>query len=143
MKKVFLKVIESNDIDVVKNCFSIIAESSEIGMNDECLLETMKAIEGEVDTCHYDEDMTKIHLCLIGELSTMDDAKDYWQDVKDNYNINIWDWCVLWGEMKKQNEKKIKEWFPNIRAIDFEKKIYEECLTFLRNNKTPYDDISL
>lgn len=143
MKKVFEKLMNCEEMDVIKNCISILAESCEIGMNNECLLETLKSIKSEIDFCHYDEDMAKLHLCLIGEMLSIEDAMDYWNKVEDKEKINIWDWCVLWGTMNKQNNEKIHKWFPKISKLDYEKKVCDECLSFLSNNKLPFNDINL
>lgn len=145
MKKVFEKIMQCEDMDAIKNCISLLAEQCEIGMNNECLLETLKAVQGEIDGCHYDEEIAKLHLCLIDKLSTIDEAKDYWHkiDKGSELQINIWDWCVLWGEMDRQNKSKIYKWFPNIRKVDYEEKIFDECLSFLDSNKHPYNDINL
>ena len=60
----------------------------------------MKQVQCEIGECHFDEEMADLHLCLIGQLHTKDVAKDYWHEVK-NDNINLEDWCVLWGENGK------------------------------------------
>lgn len=91
---------------------------------------------------NYDEEMADIHLCLIGQLHTKDVAKDYWHEVK-NDNINLDDWCVLWGEMVKRNDGKIKKWFPKINALDYERKIFDECISFLDNGGLPYHDLKV
>lgn len=102
----------------------------------------MKQVQGEVDDCHYDEEMAKMHLCLIGNLHGMDVAKDYFHEVKDK-KVNIWDWCVLWGEMVRRHGHKIRKWFPNIREMDFERKVFDECIAFLDNGKLPYFDLNV
>lgn len=142
MKNVFEKIMQCDDIDMIKNCISILSEECEIGMNNENLLETLKVIQSEIEGCHYDEDIARLHLSLIGKLSAIDEAKDFWNRI-NNKDINVWDWSVLWGEMDRQNEGKIKRWFPNIRKIDYEEKIYDECMSFLSNNKHPFSDIEL
>ena len=86
--------------------------------------------------------MADMHLCLIGQLHTKDVAKDYWHEVK-NDNINLEDWCVLWGEMVKRNDEKIKKWFPKINALDYERKIFDECISFLNNGELPYNDLKV
>lgn len=58
-------------------------------------------------------------------------------------NITINDWCVLWGEMVKQNDKKIKKWFPKINTLDYEQKIFDECISFLNNGGLPYYDLNI
>lgn len=92
--------------------------------------------------CHFDEEMADIHLCLINQLHTKDVAKDYWHEV-NNDNITINDWCVLWGEMVKRNNEKIKKWFPKINALDYERKIFDECISFLNNGGLPYHDLKV
>ena len=142
MKKVFERVLACDDMQVVRNCVSIIADNCEIGMNDGTMLETMKQVQGEIGACHYDEEMAKMHLCLIGNIHCIDAAKDFFCKVK-NDKINVWDWCVLWGEMVNRNATKIRSWFPNIREIDFEKKIFDECISFLESGQMPFYDLKL
>lgn len=142
MKKVFEKILECDDIEVIKNCVRIIAENEELGMNDSVMLVNLKQLQGEVDSCHYDEDMAKLHLCLIKSIHAIDIAKDYWSKVEGK-NINVWDWCVLWGEMDRQNGDKIRKWFPNSKGISYEEKVFDECLSFLDNGKLPYYDLNV
>ena len=142
MKKVFENILASNDIQSIKNCVTIIADCCEVGMNDSVMLDMMKQVHGEVAECHYDEEMSDLHLCLIGQLHTKDFAKDYWHEVK-NDNITINDWFVLWGEMVRRNDGKIKKWFPKINALDYERKIFDECISFLNNGELPYNDLKV
>jgi hypothetical protein len=142
MKNVFENILSCNDTQVIKNCFAIMADCCEVGMNDSVMLDMMKQVQGEVAKCHYDEEMADLHLCLIGQLHTKDVAKDYWHEVK-NDNINLDDWCVLWGEMVKRNDGKIKKWFPKISALDFERKIFDECISFLNSGELPYYDLKV
>ena len=142
MKKVFERVLACDDIQAVKNVVSIMAESCDIGMNDSCALEMMKQVQGEIGACHYDEEMAKMHLCLICNIHCIDAAKDFFCKVK-NDKINVWDWCVLWGEMVNRNSTKIRSWFPNIREIDFEKKIFDECISFLESGQMPFYDLKV
>ena len=79
---------------------------------------------------------------LLNWLKDKDVAKDYWHEVK-NDNITINDWCVLWGEMTKRNAGKIKKWFPKINTLDFERKIFDECVSFLENGGMPYYDLNI
>ena len=95
MKKVFKNILSSNDIQTIKNCVTIMADCCEVGMNESVLLDMMKQVQGEIGECHFDEEMSDLHLCIIGQLHTKDFAKDYWHDVK-NDNITINDWFVLW-----------------------------------------------
>ena len=142
MKKVFEDILASNDIQTIKNCVTIMADCCEVGMKDSVILDMMKQVNGEIGACHYDEEMADMHLCLIGQLHTKDIAKDYWHEVK-NDNINLEDWCVLWGEMVKRNDEKIKKWFPKINALDYERKIFDECISFLNNCGLPYHDLKV
>jgi hypothetical protein len=142
MKKVFENILSCNDTQVIKNCVAIMADCCEVGMNDNVMLDMMKQVQGEVAECHYDEEMADLHLCLIGQLHTKDVAKDYWHEVK-NDNINLDDWCVLWGEMVKRNDGKIKKWFPKISALDFERKIFDECISFLNSGELPFYDLKV
>lgn len=53
------------------------------------MLDMMKQLQGEVAECHYDEEISDLHLCIINQLHTKDVAKDYWNEVKnDNITIN-------------------------------------------------------
>lgn len=141
MKQIFKKILECDDIQVVKNCISIIAEYSETGMSNGCMLEMLKSLQSEISSCNYDEETADLHLCLIKQLHTKDVAKDFWrEDIDERINKN--DWFVLWGEMVRQNESKIKKWFPGIKLIGYECKIFEECLNFLSNGKLPYCDLN-
>ena len=142
MKKVFENILESNDIQTIKNCVTIMADCCEVVMNDGVMLDMMKQVQGEICECHFDEEMADIHLCLINQLHIKDVAKDYWHEVK-NDKINLEDWCVLWGEMVKRNGEKIKKWFPKINAIDYERKIFDECISFLNNGEFPYHDLKV
>lgn len=78
----------------------------------------------------------------IGQLHTKDVAKDYWHEVK-NDKINIADWCVLWGEMVNRNDEKIRKWFPKIGTLDYERKIFDECVSFLANGELPFYDLKV
>ena len=118
------------------------AELSEIGMNNETMLDALKQVKGEFSDCNYDEEMARLHLCLIGQLDTIDQAKDYWNEV-NNSRINIHDWCVLWGEMVRRHGDKIKKWFPKISIMDFERKIFDECISFLDNGELPYYNLNV
>lgn len=142
MKQIFKKILECNDIQAIKNCVSIIAEYTETGMNDGCMLEMLKSLQSEISTCNYDKETADLHLCLINQLHTKDVAKDYWSEDIDG-RINQNDWFVLWGEMERQNEIKIKRWFPDIKLIDYERKIFDECLSFLYGGKFPYCDLKV
>lgn len=142
MKKAFESILASDDIQEVKNCVAIMAESCEIGMNNGTMLEMLKQLKGEIDSCHYDEETADLHLCLIEQLHTKDVAKDYWHQASD-FDINEQDWCVLWGEMANQHTEKIRKWFPGISQIDLERKIFDECVSFLKKGKLPYYDLKV
>lgn len=142
MKEVFNLVIACDDMQVIKNVVSIMAESCEVGMNDGCALEMMKQVQSEAGACHYDEEMADMHLCLIGQLCSKDAAKDYWHEVK-NDKIVLPDWLVLWGEMVKRNDAKIRKWFPKIKVIDYERHIFDECISFLDNGGLPFFDLKV
>lgn len=142
MKEVFKRVLACDDMQVVKNCISIIADNCEIGMNDGTMLETMKQVQSEIGACHYDEEMADLYLCLVKQLPTKDVAKDYWHQV-ENRKITLPDWLVLWGEMVRRNETKIRKWFPNTREISFNDKIFDECISFLENGGVPFFDLKV
>ena len=38
---------------------------------------------------------------------------------------------------------KIKKWFPKINALDYERKIFDECVSFLENGGIPYYDLNI
>lgn len=142
MKEIIKKILSCDDINVVKNCVMIMADNEEIGMSDKVNLDNLLQLRGEVDSCNFDEDTAKLHLCIIGFPHAVDIAKDYWNKVK-NTKINIWDWCVLWGEMDRRNGSKIRKWFPTLRGTDYEKKVFDECLSFLDNGNLPYYDLKV
>lgn len=142
MKKVFEKVLDCDDMQAIKNVVSIMAESCDIGMNDSCALEMMKQVQGEIGSCHYDEEMARMHLCLIEQYHTADVAKDYWHEVESD-KITLPDWLVLWGEMVRRNDAKIKKWFPKCSTIDYEKKIFDECISFLDSGELPFYDLKV
>lgn len=50
---------------------------------------------------------------------------------------------VARGEMVKRNDGKIKKWFPKINALDYERKIFDECISFLDNGGLPYHDLKV
>ena len=142
MKKVFDKILNCNDVDVLKNCVIIMAENEEIGMNDKVMLDNLLQLRGEVDSCNFDEETAKLHLCIINEIGCMESARVNFHKIQYN-RVNEWDFCVLWGEMIRQHSSKIRKWFPDIREIDFEQKILDECKTFLDSGKLPYYDLKL
>lgn len=45
--------------------------------------------------------------------------------------------------MTKRNAGKIKKWFPKINTLDFERKIFDECVSFLENGGMPYYDLNI
>ncbi len=47
------------------------------------------------------------------------------------------------AEMVKRNNEKIKKWFPKINALDYERKIFDECISFLNNGGLPYHDLKV
>lgn len=142
MKKVFEKILECEDIDVLKNCIKIMADNEELGMNDKVMLDNLMQLRSEVDSCNFDEDTAKLHLCLIGKIDCMEAARVNFHKVQYD-RVNEWDFCVLWAEMVKQNGEKIRKWFPNIGEICFEQKILDECRCFLDNGKLPYYDLKI
>lgn len=142
MKKVFKKILDCDDINAVKNCVSIMAENEEIGMNDRAMLENMKQLQGEIDSCNFDEDTARLHLCLIGQIDSMEAARVNFHKVQYD-RVNEWDFAVLWAEMVKMHGKKIRKWFPGIREVEFENRILDECRAFLDDGKLPYYDLKV
>lgn len=142
MKQVFDKILECDDVDVLKNCITIMADNVELGMNDKVLLDTLMQLRGEVDSCNFDEETAKLHLCLIGKIECVEAARVNFHKVQYD-RVNEWDFCVLWAEMVNQHKDIIKKWFPGIGEIDFEEKILDECKAFLDNGKLPYYDLRL
>ena len=142
MKQVFNEILKCDDIDVLKNCIKIMAENEELGMNDKVMLDNLMQLRGEVDSCNFDEDTAKLHLCLIGQIDCMEAARVNFHKVQYD-RVNEWDFCVLWAEMVRQNGEKIRKWFPGIREIDLEEKILDECKAFLDAGKLPYYDLKV
>lgn len=142
MEELQKEVLSCEDLDSVRNVIRTMFEHTVIGMNDACALEMYKEIKSEVSDCHYDDEMANLHLCLIGQLHTADVAKDYWHEVKSD-KITLADWIVLWGEMVRRNDAKIRSWFPNARKSDYERKVFDECVSFLDNGELPFYDLKV
>lgn len=142
MKKVFEEILECDDIDVLKNCIRIMAGNEELGMNDKVQLDNLLRLRGEIDSCNFDEETAKLHLCIIRKIDTMEAARVNFHKVKYD-RVNEWDFCVLWGEMVRMHGEKIRRWFPCIGEICFEQKILDECNSFLNSGKLPYYDLKL
>ena len=108
-------------------------------LSDACFKADEQQRNGEnVTACGMSDD----DLDRLCDIIPKDVAKDYWNEVK-NDKINLEDWCVLWGEMVKRNGEKIKKWFPKINALDYERKIFDECISFLNNGGLPYHDLKV
>lgn len=142
MKEIFKRILSSDDVDELRNCIKIMAENEEIGMDDKAMLNNLLQLRGEVDTCNFDEDTAKLHLCVIGKIDCIEAARVNYQKVKYD-RVEEWDFVVLWAEMVRMHEKKIRKWFPDIREVTFEEKILDECVSFLESGKLPYYDLNL
>lgn len=142
MKEIFKKILESDDMNELRNCIRIMAENEEIGMSDKVMLCNLLQLRGEADSCNYDEDTAKLHLCIIGKIGCVEAARVNYNKVECK-SINEWDFVVLWAEMERIHGEKIKKWFPNIREMDFESKVLDECESFLNAGKLPYYDLNL
>lgn len=138
------EIMSCEDIDIVKNCLVITTEACEQHLNKKELLGLMKEIKSEVSGCHYTKEMAQMHLKAIGELPVMDVAKDYWYKVDGGgYRINIYDWCVLWGEMERMHCEKIHRWFGNLQDIDYEAKVYDECIAYLDTHMDVFNTLNV
>lgn len=47
------------------------------------------------------------------------------------------------ADEQQRNGEKIKKWFPKINALDYERKIFDECISFLNNGGLPYHDLKV
>lgn len=112
------------------------------GMSDKVMLSNLLQLRGEADSCNYDEDTAKLHLCIIGKIDCVETARVNYNKI-ENDNINEWDFVVLWAEMERIHGEKIRKWFPSIREMDFESKILDECALFVKAGKLPYYDLNL
>lgn len=140
MKELLGSIDTCNDIDVLKNVISIMSECYYNMPCDRRKLEMMKSAKSELGATHYDDELMRIHLALIGELKEADCAKDNYP-IGNNYGININDWCVLWGEMCRNHSSVIYKWFPKICRIDFESRVKDLCIAFLESGKRPFFDL--
>lgn len=137
MRELINKIQEA-DKDVMCNAISILADMCERKLCKRDLLSIMKSLKTEVEDGCYNEEMADLHLSIIGQLENKDIAKDYFNI---SNGIGIHDWCVLWGEMENRHGDKIRKWFPNIQTIDYEKKIEDECINWLRHKNIPFYDL--
>lgn len=142
MKDFIEEVRATDDVSVLKNVVSIMAEACAGGLNGASLLETMKKVKSEIGGTSYDYDMARLHLCLIGNLPVMEDAARYW-DGHAGDRIGEFDWYVLWGEMVRRNERKIRKWFPGITREELNQKVYDECISAIDTGCIPFHDFSV
>ncbi len=139
MENVIAKAAACTDVDTLQNVVRIMSEYIRPD-NSGRMLEMMKAIIGEVGECHYDEETSTMHLCLISQLYTIDDADRMWRECN---GVTRYDWRVLWGEMCRMHSDKIRRWFPGIGADMARKRIYDECMAFLKAGLTPWHDLNV
>lgn len=141
MKKIFQDAIECKEELVKNNIIRIMAECCELDMNPASFLDMERQINSELGICHFDEDMALLYLKITNSVHCKEIALDYYIEVPDGYDLNKWDFCVLWAEMEKKHGEKIHAWFPKISQLDFERKILDECFSFLKNGGVPFRDI--
>ncbi len=138
MKQIIKNIDKCNDTNALKNVSSLLCEYIDGLPCNEGKLELMKNVASEITGCSYDEELSNMHLCLIGKIHTVAEADFMW---KGENNISRYDWRVLWGEMERIHEEKIKRWFPKHSKMDMREKIYDECVTFLKAGLSPWHDI--
>lgn len=140
MEKLIKQIIACGSENIKDNVIRIMAECCELGLDGATYLELKRRLKTEFNDCHYDEDMAELYLSL----NKLDSCKDFALDNYHNvvgYDINRWDFVVLWATMIKLHEEKIRQWYPHIQDIDFERKILDECINFLRLGLKPFFDI--
>lgn len=142
MKEIFQKAIDCKDIQVKNNIIRIMEEYCELGMNAAQLLDMEREINSELGDCHFNKDMAILYLKITNSINCKEPAIDNFIEVTDRYDVNKWDFCVLWAKMEKNHGEKIRAWFPKISQIDFEGKILDECISFLKNGGIPFRDIT-
>lgn len=142
MKQVFEQAVSCGDIDVARNVISIMAESCECGLNDAFLLKVMKDVSSEMGASHYDEDMAKLHLHIIGETQQLEPALLNFHSMGKK-DVEAWDFVVLWAEMVKIHGAKIRKWFAPISEFGFEEKILDECEAFLNSGLSPFFEFDI
>lgn len=143
MKEIFQKAIECKNEQVKNNLIHIMAECCELGMNPVSFLDMEKQISSELGVCHFNEDMALLYLKITNSAHCKEPAFDYYVEIADEYDLNKWDFCVLWAEMEKKHGEKIRAWFPMITQLDFERKLLDECFSYLKNGGIPFRDINV
>lgn len=139
MKELMKEIAGCEDVVVLKNVIAIMSDTCATSVSGPSKLDMMKKIKSEIGECCFSNEMARLHLGLIGKAHTIDDADKYLDQCQD-FEINTFDWYVLWGEMVKRNEKKIKKWFPHINKEKFCEKICDECLTAIDGGLIPFHD---
>lgn len=137
MKELIKEALATKDMQVYENIITLMGEQCDICMNGANKLELMKQMKSEIGECHYDSRMARLHLGLIKRSNTSEEADIFWSG-SEHVDINLFDWYVLWGEMVRRNEKKIRKWFPSIGREEFCKKICDECNAFLDVGGRPF-----
>lgn len=125
---------KSEDLDALKNTSLLLWEYIKDSPCNERKFSLAKSIISEISDCTYNEELSNMFLCLIGELHCVTEADLVW---REENKISRYDWRVLWGEMSRIHKEKIKRWFPKITNCDLRNKIYDECIAFLRSGHTP------
>lgn len=141
MKEMLKKITDCNDINAIKNTIIIMSDYAETEMTGKARLEMMKSIQSELAGCHYDDELSSLHLAIIGDLCSKDVAMTYWK-MNNMQEITVYDWLVLWGEMTRRNRKKIRTWFPQITTEEFRDRVFDECKAFLESGGDPFRDLS-
>lgn len=140
MEKIIKQIMTSNDSKTKNKAIRIMSECCELGMDGATYLDMTHRLKDAIGDCHYDEDMAMLRLYLDKNVHCKEAALDNYIYVEE-YDINRWDFVVLWEAMTKLHGEKIRKWFPKIQEIDFESKILDECISFLESGKTPFHDL--
>lgn len=140
MGKIIEQLVTSNDVNLKNEAIHIMAECCELGMDGATYLDMQHKLKETIGNCHYDEDMAILRLHLNKNVHCKKAALDNYIHA-EHYDINQWDFVVLWAEMENIHGEKIRKWFPKIQEIDFEAKILDECISFLESDKTPFCDL--
>lgn len=142
MKGLINKIKMCEDINIVKNVVAIMLEFCDAEMNGKGRLLMLKEMRSELEGDHYDEELADLHLALIGMQRTKETALRHWRR-NSREDVSVFDWFVLWGEMLRIHERKIRLWFPNITTEELEGKLFDECMTFLDNGRSPFRDLGV
>ena len=92
-------VNECDDIIAVKNAFVEVLENIDLVLQkDELLFDAVRSAYNEFSDYHYTEELAYSYYALRDiDSSLMAVAKACYD--KKRQDVNIWDWCVLYGRM--------------------------------------------